>query len=333
MSEQQPITITTTTTTTTTTIKSQPKQLTKEEIEQQDKWIEIQNELKKSLIEKDDFNFKIDDENKINTTLKYIGGVDISFVKDNDIDACASLIVIEYPSLKMVYKDIEFVKLSELYIPGFLAFRETPHLIKLINNLKQSITHNHLLPQIIMIDGNGILHPRGFGLASHLGVLSDIPTIGVGKTFFHVDGLSTKEIKSKVESERLKYLSTTTTTTDVTTTTTPTPNNNNNKNNKNNKIKNNNNIGEDINIEVPLKGESGRIWGSAILSNSNCKNPIYVSVGHRISLETALKVVKLTSPYRVPESIRQADLLSRDYIRLNFNKIQTNTTSNTTTTN
>ncbi|KAM9957533.1 hypothetical protein ACTFIR_009640 [Dictyostelium discoideum] len=321
MSEQQPITSTTTT-------NSQPKQLTKEEIEQQDKWIEIQNELKKSLIEKDDFNFKIDDENKINTTLKYIGGVDISFVKDNDIDACASLIVIEYPSLEIVYKDIEFVKLSELYIPGFLAFRETPHLIKLINKLKQSITHNHLLPQIIMIDGNGILHPRGFGLASHLGVLIDIPTIGVGKTFFHVDGLSTKEIKSKVESERLKYLSTTTTT-DVTT---PSPNNN--KNNKNNKIKNNknnNNIGEDINIEVPLKGESGRIWGSAILSNSNCKNPIYVSVGYRISLETALKVVKLTSPYRVPESIRQADLLSRDYIRLNFNKIQTNTTTTATT--
>ncbi|KAM9997322.1 hypothetical protein ACTFIZ_010864 [Dictyostelium cf. discoideum] len=321
--------------TTTTITNSQPKQLTKEEIEQQNKWIEIQNELKKSLIEKDDFNFKIDDENKINTTLKYIGGVDISFVKDNDIDACASLIVIEYPSLKIVYKDIEFVKLSELYIPGFLAFRETPHLIKLINKLKQSTTHNHLVPQIIMIDGNGILHPRGFGLASHLGVLIDIPTIGVGKTFFHVDGLSTKEIKSKVESERLKYLSTittTATTTDVTTTTTTTttPNNNNNKNNKNKiKIKNNN-IGEDINIEVPLKGESGRIWGSAILSNSNCKNPIYVSVGHRISLETALKVVKLTSPYRVPESIRQADLLSRDYIRLNFNKIQTNTTINTT---
>lgn len=317
MSEQQPIT-------TTTTTNSQPKQLTKEEIEQQDKWIEIQNELKKSLIEKDDFNFKIDDENKMNTTLKYIGGVDISFVKDNDIDACASLIVIEYPSLKIVYKDIEFVKLSELYIPGFLAFRETPHLIKLINKLKQSITYNHLLPQIIMIDGNGILHPRGFGLASHLGVLIDIPTIGVGKTFFHVDGLSTKEIKSKVESERLKYLSTTTTT-DVTTTPSPSPNNN-----KNNKIKNNNNnIREDINIEVPLKGESGRIWGSAILSNSNCKNPIYVSVGHRISLETALKVVKLTSPYRVPESIRQADLLSRDYIRLNFNKIQTTATTTT----
>ncbi|KAK5575273.1 hypothetical protein RB653_010530 [Dictyostelium firmibasis] len=307
---------------------STTKQLKEEEIEQQNKWIEIQNELKKNLIEKDDFDFEIGDEydnnNNIITTLKYIGGVDISFVKDNDIDACASLIVIEYPSLKIVYKDIEFVKLTELYIPGFLAFRETPHLIKLVDRLKQSSTHNYLLPQIIMIDGNGILHPRGFGLASHLGVLIDIPTIGVGKTFFHVDGLSTKEIKSKVESERLKYLSTLSKQTDTTTTTTTTNTTSTNKNkNKNNKNK------EDINIEVQLKGESGRVWGSAILSNSNCKNPIYVSVGHRVSLETALKVVKLTSPYRVPESIRQADLLSRDYIRLNFNKIQTTTMNDT----
>jgi len=55
-----------------------------------------------------------------------------------------------------------------------------------------------LRPQIIFVDGNGFLHPRGFGLASHLGVLTGIPTIGAGKTFLLVDGMDLKTIKQMV---------------------------------------------------------------------------------------------------------------------------------------
>lgn len=74
------------------------------------------------------------------------------------------------------------------YVPSFLAFREAPHLLKLYEKLQKS--GKACLPQIIMLDGNGILHTRGCGLASHLGVLLDIPTIGASKTTFYVDGLT-----------------------------------------------------------------------------------------------------------------------------------------------
>lgn len=74
------------------------------------------------------------------------------------------------------------------YIPGFLAFREAPHLMKLFQKLKD--TKPQFMPQVILVDGNGVLHQNGFGLASHFGVLADIPTIGCGKTVFYVDGIS-----------------------------------------------------------------------------------------------------------------------------------------------
>ncbi len=80
------------------------------------------------------------------------------------------------------------MRLDAPYIPGFLAFREVPHLLHLIDRLRN--TKPEFLPQVILVDGNGIFHQNGFGLASHLGVLANIPTIGCGKTVFFVDGIS-----------------------------------------------------------------------------------------------------------------------------------------------
>lgn len=80
------------------------------------------------------------------------------------------------------------VELTLPYIPSFLAFREAPFLKERVDELKR--TKPEILPQVILVDGNGILHTRGFGLASHFGVISDIPTIGVAKKLFSVDGLS-----------------------------------------------------------------------------------------------------------------------------------------------
>ena len=79
------------------------------------------------------------------------------------------------------------VELTLPYIPGFLAFREAPFLKDRLDLVRK--TKPNLIPQVILVDGNGILHTRGFGLASQLGVMSDIPTIGVAKTLFSVDGL------------------------------------------------------------------------------------------------------------------------------------------------
>ena len=80
------------------------------------------------------------------------------------------------------------------YVPSFLAFREAPHLLRLYEKLK--LSNKELLPQVIMFDGNGILHTKGCGLASHLGVMLDIPTIGASKTTFYVDGLTKDRVLS-----------------------------------------------------------------------------------------------------------------------------------------
>ena len=126
----------------------------------------------------DDFRWELDAQEE-DKQLKYIGGVDISFVKDNDVDACACLIVLSYPDfkvqyssspssyiIKVVYSRMEMVKLTLPYISTFLAFREIPFLVPLINELRTS--NPEIFPQIIMVDGNGLLHPRGTVKSSQL---------------------------------------------------------------------------------------------------------------------------------------------------------------------
>ena len=93
------------------------------------------------------------------------------------------------------------VELTMPYIPGFLAFREVPFLKDRLDNVIKNTPE--LTPEVILVDGNGILHTRGFGLASHLGVISDIPTIGVAKKLFAVDGLY-KDIKHMKSIDSLK---------------------------------------------------------------------------------------------------------------------------------
>ena len=94
----------------------------------------------------------------------------------------------EYPSMKLLYEDFEKETAEYPYIPGFLAFKEIPVYSILFERLKS--TRPELWPQILLVDGNGILHTRGFGCASHIGVQMDLPSIGVGKNVFAVDGLT-----------------------------------------------------------------------------------------------------------------------------------------------
>lgn len=157
------------------------------------KWYEEQNLLKTKLIEKDDFNCNVNG-------IKLIGGMDISASVSNPNVAIVALIICNTENFEVIYEKYEFVEMTQPYIPGYLAFREIEHLLKLINELKQ--IKPELLPQVILVDGNGILHSNRFGLACHLGVLSDIPTIGCGKTVFSVDGIN--KFKVKQESKTLQ---------------------------------------------------------------------------------------------------------------------------------
>lgn len=205
----------------------------------------------------------------------YIAGVDISFVKGDDVNACAALVVLSFPKLKIVYEDYKMIELREPYIPGFLGFREVPFICHMFDYLRN--TNPHLLPQVIMVDGNGTLHPREFGSACHLGVSEGIACIGVAKKLFQVDGLEKDENHQKKIEGLLS--------------------------------------GGDT---FPLQGNSGKILGMALRSCNSTKNPIYVSQGHKISLESAVTLVHRCCKHRVPEPVRLADINSREYLRVNF---------------
>ncbi|KAL8101758.1 uncharacterized protein LOC141683722 isoform X2 [Apium graveolens] len=242
-------------------------------------WIQVQSKLKKKLVTEDDFTWKVptrikggDEGAESCEVLKYIGGVDLSFSRGDPSVACATLVVLELKSLEIVYQDSCVVRLSVPYVPGFLAFREAPVLLELLDKMK-ACSHP-LYPQLLMVDGNGILHPQGFGLACHLGVLANIPTIGIGKSLHHVDGLSKSTVRERFEMDG--------------------------------------NSSQDI---IPLIGDSGQTLGAALLSTRGSSKPIYVSIGHRISLAVAIEIVKVSCKYRVPETIRQADIKSRQYLQ------------------
>ena len=99
-----------------------------------EEWRKEQDNLKQKLIKSDFYNFNLDNNNNTNITeLKYIAGMDISAIKHNPNIAVSALVICDR-NLKIVYEDYNLVKMGKPYIPGFLAFREVKHLVKLIND-------------------------------------------------------------------------------------------------------------------------------------------------------------------------------------------------------
>ena len=113
---------------------------------------------------------KLKDDFKL-TELVLIGGCDQAFIDDKIISA---VVVLDYKKLKLVEWNYAVDKAPMPYIPGFLSYRESPVIVQAFNKLENK-------PQLLMVDGNGILHQRRIGIASHLGLLLDIPTIGIAK--------------------------------------------------------------------------------------------------------------------------------------------------------
>jgi endonuclease V len=90
--------------------------------------------------------------------IKYIAGVDISFVKGTQ-EACAILVVLKYPELTVAYKTWDIVTMTEEYVPFYLAFREARHLVKLFERMK--VEDPEMFPQVVFVDGGGVWHPKG----------------------------------------------------------------------------------------------------------------------------------------------------------------------------
>lgn len=200
---------------------------------------EIQQQLRSQVI-------RIDCLGEVN----YVAGVDVGF-EDNYAISVAAVAVLTFPELELVETAIAHRPTTFPYIPGFLSFREVPVILDALEKLT-------LNPDLILCDGQGIAHPRRFGLACHLGVLIDIPTIGVAKSL-----LIGKHEQLPPEKGRWQPLC-----------------------------------------------HQGEIIGAVVRSRNGVK-PLYVSIGHRISLTTAIDLVLgCIIKYRLPETTRWADKLA-----------------------
>ena len=106
------------------------------------------------------------------TEPRFIGGCDSSFPTPDTI--LSVFVVLKFPSLELVEKVYSYAPVTMPYAPGFLSFREAPNVVQAFAKLQTK-------PDIVMVDGHGIAHPRRVGIAAHLGVLLDVPTFGVAK--------------------------------------------------------------------------------------------------------------------------------------------------------
>ena len=227
--------------------------------------------MRTKILEKDDPGYSL-------SSVKYVAGFDISLSKYNEDKGVASMVVCSFPDLKIVYEKHLLEDIKVPYCPGFLAFKEVPAMTKLWNLFLQDSASfdKPIKVDIVLVDGNGILHCNACGCASHFGVEIDMPTIGCGKTIFAVDGIN-KTITSEIkEIFRLKS-------------------------SKKGDFK-------------LLEGKSGRVWGGALKATKDSCDPLIVSVGHRVSIESAIELVNECCKNRVPEPIRMADKISRRII-------------------
>ncbi len=183
-------------------------------------------------------------------SVQFVAGVDVGFPENGSISQ-AGVVLLSFPDLQLQEYAIACRPTTFPYIPGFLSFREVPVVLDALAKLT-------IIPDLILCDGQGIAHPKRFGLACHLGVLTDIPTIGVAKSRF----IGTHE---ELPSEKGSW--------------------------------------------QPLI-DQGEVIGAVVRSRTNVK-PIYVSSGHKISLETAINYVfRCLSKYRLPETTRLADRIA-----------------------
>lgn len=180
----------------------------------------------------------------------HVAGVDVGFEGNGRITR-AAVAVLEFPGLALRDQAISRSPTCFPYIPGYLSFRELPAVLQALDQLV-------LKPDLLLCDGQGLAHPRRFGLACHLGVLTDIPSVGVAKS--RLIGVHADLPAGKGQ-------------------------------------------------WVPLL-DKGETVGAVLRTRSNV-SPVYVSIGHRISLGTAIDyVLRCTTRFRLPETTRWAHRLA-----------------------
>lgn len=193
----------------------------------------IQNRLRQLVIHTDEL-----------ADVQTVAGVDIG-IKENF--ASASVVVLDFPGLEPIDGAIVESPVGFPYIPGLLSFRETPPLLKAFDQLKTE-------PDLLIADGQGLAHPRRFGLACHLGLILDTPAIGCAKS-----RLCGKHKEPDSQKGSHEYL-----------------------------------------------WDKGEVIGAAVRTRRDT-SVVYVSIGHRISLDSAIGLtLRCCKTFRLPETTRYA---------------------------
>ncbi|ORJ57143.1 deoxyribonuclease V [Geothermobacter hydrogeniphilus] len=121
-----------------------------------------------------DLATRVELRNRLRRPLSHVAGVDVSYRKHGD-QFFAAVVVLSFPHLEPIEVADFSARVNFPYIPGLLSFRELPVLLQAFRRLRT-------VPDLVLVDGQGIAHPRRFGLASHLGLWLDLPTIGCAKS-------------------------------------------------------------------------------------------------------------------------------------------------------
>ncbi|MBM4462339.1 MAG: deoxyribonuclease V [Chloroflexi bacterium] len=182
------------------------------------------------------------------TPPKLVAGVDVS-KESLDGVATGAVVVMSYPQLNLVETRVVRQKVTFPYVPGILSFREAPVILAACQQLTT-------VPDVILVDGQGIAHPRRLGIASHLGLLLNTPSIGCAKSILcGKHGLLEKDTGSFAEMK-----------------------------------------------------DGAEVVGVALRTKAGVR-PVYISVGHKVDLPTAISVVmNCCRGYRLPEPMRLAHL-------------------------
>jgi len=185
--------------------------------------------------------------------VRTVAGVDLAYPRTarGAITGRAAVVLLSFPELVVLEQHVVTRQVTFPYVPGLLSFREAPVALAALERLEQH-------PDLLIVDGHGIAHPRRFGIASHLGVLLDLPTIGCARSVL---------VGRAAE------------------------------------------LGDEPGQRVPLQ-DGEEIIGTAIRTRARSR-PVYVSPGHRVSLESAGRLVmQCVRGYRLPEPTRLADRLA-----------------------
>ena len=176
-----------------------------------------------------------------------VAGVDAAFLPDRVV---AVAVLMAYPHLGLVEEAVATAPLTFPYVPGLLSFREGPAMLAAIGRLRQR-------PDLLLFDGQGIAHPRRLGIAAHIGVLLDLPAIGVAK--------------SRLAGEADEAV-----------------------------------LGPEKGARVPLVLDGETV--GALLRSRDRVRPLYVSPGHRVTVDDAVAwTLACSTRYRLPEPTRLAD--------------------------